>query len=83
MTYGADINMASVRTQIMGYVNKGLMERIRPGRFRVTDAGRKASGAPVPKNETPPEDQSEGVSDNTGEVDASLNESRKINDLLG
>lgn len=55
---GAVINMGSVRTQIMSYVNKGLMERIRPGRFRVTEAGRKASGVPAPEDETPDDDSS-------------------------
>tara|TARA_R110000868_G_scaffold14669_12_gene68000 strand:+ start:4111 stop:4614 length:504 start_codon:yes stop_codon:yes gene_type:complete len=35
------------------------------------------------KIETPSEDQSEGVSNNTGEDDASPYESRKIGDLLG
>ena len=60
------------------YVNKGLLERVRPGRFRVTEAGRIASGLTASKNETPPEVQSEGVSDNTGEGDASPDEARGL-----
>jgi len=75
---GAEINMVSVRTQIMNFVNKDLLERVRPGRFRVTEAGRIASGLTASKNETPPEVQSEGVSDNTGEGDASPDEARGL-----
>ena len=80
----------SVRSQLATYVNRGYLERSAPGRFRMSPEQAELAGVTAgdieqarQMKETPPENQSEGVSDNTGEVDASPNESRKINDLLG
>jgi hypothetical protein len=57
---GHEIERESLRAQMFNYVNRGLLERPRPGVFRVTPQGRKAAGIkPWPESEDAPTNTAE------------------------
>jgi len=81
---GASSDKKTHRSQMSLFVKKGYLFRVSDGMFKMTPLGRRvALDEAGVDNETPPEDQSGGVSGITGEASAPPIESRGARSIFG